>query len=165
MEELLDIVNEADEVIGKASREETYTGQLIYRSAWVIVEDEIGNILLQLRAKSKDTFPGYWDISAAGHVDAGEDYLVAAKRELKEELGISNVRLHEIDYDRFKASEGKKNLDRFCKVYKTIIPANTKLHLQKDEVARIKWLSPAEVIKLPRVHPDLLEILKRHYQM
>lgn len=46
-------------------------------------------VLLQKRADSKATWPGFWDISAAGHVDYGESPLDAAMREAKEELGLS----------------------------------------------------------------------------
>lgn len=43
---------------------------------------------MQKRALTKDENPGYWDTSSSGHVNAGEDYLPAAHRELMEELGI-----------------------------------------------------------------------------
>jgi 8-oxo-dGTP diphosphatase len=47
------------------------------------------DILLQKRSATKDAFAGCYDISSAGHVPAGQDYLESALRELKEELGIS----------------------------------------------------------------------------
>lgn len=47
-----------------------------------------GEILLQRRAPQKDSYPNMLDISAAGHLDAGEDAITGAMRELKEELGI-----------------------------------------------------------------------------
>lgn len=46
-------------------------------------------LLLQLRSASKDTFPGRWDVSAAGHLSAGDDSVSAASRELYEELGLN----------------------------------------------------------------------------
>lgn len=162
-DELLDIVNEADQVIGQAGRRKTYTGKLIYRAAWVVVEDEKGRILLQLRTKKKETFPDYWDISAAGHVDAGEDYLVAAKRELKEELGITANQLIEIGHDRFQANDGKNKLDRFCKIYKIMVTSDTSFHLQDSEVAKVQWLAPVDVLSLPDVHPDLIAVVNRYY--
>ena len=48
-----------------------------------------GMILLQRRSMAKDLFPGWWDISVGGHVDAGESYDEAVVRELREELGIA----------------------------------------------------------------------------
>ena len=46
-------------------------------------------ILLQKRSQTKDSFPGCLDTSSAGHLDAGEDFDAAARRELKEELGVN----------------------------------------------------------------------------
>ena len=44
-------------------------------------------LLLQKRSAQKDSFPGLYDISAAGHLAPGEDFAAAARRELAEELG------------------------------------------------------------------------------
>ena len=46
-------------------------------------------ILLQKRSQNKDSFPGKFDTSSAGHIQAGDEPLESALRELKEELGIS----------------------------------------------------------------------------
>ena len=48
-------------------------------------------LLLQKRSAQKDSFPGLYDISAAGHLDPGEDFAAAARRELAEELGVTLV--------------------------------------------------------------------------
>lgn len=53
---------------------------------WVVNIEEM--LLLQKRSLQKDVYPGYWDISCAGHIDAGEENLSAAIRELSEELGL-----------------------------------------------------------------------------
>ena len=49
-----------------------------------------GEILLQRRAPQKDSYPNMLDISCAGHLDAGEDAVTGAMRELKEELGLDS---------------------------------------------------------------------------
>lgn len=58
---------------------------------WVIRRESNGKIkvLLQKRSKNKDAYPGCYDISSAGHVQAGDEFLPAALRELSEELGIT----------------------------------------------------------------------------
>lgn len=60
---------------------------------WIISGASSGSadtkLLLQKRAVGKDTFPGRWDVSAAGHICAGDNSLDSAKRELEEELGLS----------------------------------------------------------------------------
>ena len=92
MKEIFDIVDEADLVVGRASRTEVHGNpDLIHRVAHVLVFNAGGSLYLQKRADSKDVQPGKWDTSVGGHLDAGEDYLEAAIREMREELGISSV--------------------------------------------------------------------------
>ncbi len=53
---------------------------------WIVNKN--GEILFQKRSPAKDSFPGMWDVSAAGHVSAGESTIVAAQRETFQELGV-----------------------------------------------------------------------------
>ena len=87
-DEIFDIVNESDEVIGSATRGEVHARKLCHRAVHVMVVGEDGRIFLQKRSMRKDTAPGRWDSACSGHVDSGEDYRVAAVRELKEEIGL-----------------------------------------------------------------------------
>ena len=87
--EVFDVVNEADAVIGRATREQVHGDpSLIHRVAHVLVSRSDGALFLQLRSPDKDVQPGKWDTSVGGHVDAGESYDEAARREMAEELGI-----------------------------------------------------------------------------
>ncbi len=88
-DEVYDVVDIEDQVIGKATRKEIHQKKLIHRSVHIFVFNPQGELFLQKRAMSKDENPGFWDTSSAGHVDSGENYLTAAHRELNEELGIS----------------------------------------------------------------------------
>lgn len=88
-EEILDIVNEKDEVIGTEKKEiANKNPQLIHREVGVIIFDLDNKILLQKRSPKKSTNPGRWTVSSAGHVTSGETYEEAAYRELLEELGF-----------------------------------------------------------------------------
>ncbi len=87
--EIFDVVNEADEVIGQASRHDVHRKGLRHRAVHVFVCNEQGELFLQRRSRWKDVHPLRWDSSAAGHVDAGQDYDPTAERELLEELGIA----------------------------------------------------------------------------
>ena len=87
-DEIYAVVDEEDRVIGKASRREIHERELLHRSVHIFVFNPRGQLYLQKRALHKDQYPGCWDSSAAGHVDWGESYETAAKRELEEELGI-----------------------------------------------------------------------------
>lgn len=87
-EEFFDVVNERDEVIGRAPRREVHARGLLHRAIHVLVFNARGEVFLQKRSLTKDTAPGLWDSSTSGHVDAGEDYDPCAVRELREEIGL-----------------------------------------------------------------------------
>jgi isopentenyldiphosphate isomerase len=90
-EELLEIVDINGKVMGLAKRSELHGNPLlVHRVVHVLIFDEEGRLLLQKRSLKKDVAPGKWDTSVGGHVNPGEDLLDAAKREMKEELGIEN---------------------------------------------------------------------------
>ncbi|MDH5795520.1 MAG: NUDIX domain-containing protein [Candidatus Bathyarchaeota archaeon] len=89
MTEYFYVVDEEDNVVGKATREECHSKNgLIHRSVYIFVLNDNSAIFIQRRSMSKDLYPGYYTGSATGHVDFGEDYDESARRELKEELGI-----------------------------------------------------------------------------
>lgn len=91
-EEIFDIVNEQDEVIGHTTRGiANTTPSLIHRSICVLVFRG-DTVFLHKRTPTKDTYPDYWTCSCAGHVDSGEDADHAAVRELKEELGLESTK-------------------------------------------------------------------------
>ena len=89
-DELFDIIDDATgEVIGTAPRKRCHGDpSLIHRSVHIVVFNTAGQILLQKRNLHKDIQPGKWDTAVGGHLDSGETYLDAAKREFGEELGI-----------------------------------------------------------------------------
>jgi isopentenyldiphosphate isomerase len=86
-EDIFDIVNERDEVIGRAPRSEVHARGLLHRAVHVLVFNARSEMFLQKRSKSKDRDPSRWGAACSGHVDSGEDYDTAVMRELGEELG------------------------------------------------------------------------------
>ncbi len=87
-EEIFDIVNERDEVVGQNTRREVHARGLWHRAVHVLVFNARGEVFLQKRSMRKDIAAGKWDSSASGHLDSGEDYDACAVRELREELGL-----------------------------------------------------------------------------
>ena len=89
VEEQIDIVDKNNKVTSKTTTiKEAHAKGHLHRSAHIWIYNSKGEILLQHRAKTKHLYPDMWDISAAGHVSAGEEPIVSAVRELEEELGI-----------------------------------------------------------------------------
>lgn len=87
-DELFDVVDEHDRVIGQARRADVHARRLRHRAVHVLCLDGVDRVFLQRRSMLKDSAPGRWCASCSGHLDAGEDYLSAAVRELEEEIGV-----------------------------------------------------------------------------
>lgn len=87
-DEIFDVVDDRDRVIGKQTRREVHARGLKHRAVHILVVNERGEVYLQKRSFKKDTFPGAWDSSASGHVDSGETYDACAVREAREEIGL-----------------------------------------------------------------------------
>ena len=90
--EWLDVVDAQGRPTGeRVSREQAHREGVRHRTAhvWILrKKDGETQILLQKRSDDKDSHPGCYDISSAGHIPAGQEFLPSALRELKEELGV-----------------------------------------------------------------------------
>ena len=86
--ELLAVVDQYDQVVDTQPRHKIHASGLRHRAVHILVFNDQGKLFLQKRSMKKDLNKGLWDTSAAGHVDAGEDYTPSAVREAEEELGV-----------------------------------------------------------------------------
>jgi isopentenyldiphosphate isomerase len=90
-EELFPIVDEEGRVIGSATRGECHSGShLLHPVVHLHVFNSQGDIYLQRRPEWKDIQPGKWDTAVGGHIDYGETPDDALRREVREELGITD---------------------------------------------------------------------------
>ena len=87
-DEYLDIVDEYDNIIGKDTKENKFKKGLISRNVAIFIRDNEGKFIIVKRSPQKKIFPNCYDLGAYGNVKTDEPYLEAAKREVKEELGI-----------------------------------------------------------------------------
>jgi len=91
-EEWVPLVDEQGKILGRATRKEVHSGPgKLHPVVHLHIINSKGEIYLQKRSKFKDTFPGKWDTSVAGHVDLGETIEQALVRETTEELNITGI--------------------------------------------------------------------------
>ncbi|MFJ5548927.1 NUDIX domain-containing protein [Streptomyces sp. NPDC093225] len=90
-EEILDVVDTEDRVVGQAPRGEVYARGLRHRCVFVQVRDGAGRIFVHRRTSGKLVFPSLYDMFVGGVVGAGEEYAAAALREAEEELGVAGL--------------------------------------------------------------------------
>jgi isopentenyldiphosphate isomerase len=139
-EEIFDVVNERDEVIGRETRREVHARGLMHRAVHVLVFNRAGQVFLQKRSLRKDRQPGLWDSSASGHLDSGEDYNACAVRELREEIGL---RLAAAPQRLFKLPASAQTDQEHVWVYRC--EAEGPFELQAEEIERGDWFTPQEV--------------------
>src|SRR5690349_1155001 len=138
-EEIFDVVNERDEVIGHETRSEVHRLGLQHRAIHVLVFNRQGQIFLQKRSMQKDRQPGLWDSSASGHLDRGEDYDASASREVREELGL---KLSCAPERLFKLPASPETDQEHVWVYRA--QAEGPFNLQPEEIERGGWFDPQE---------------------
>ena len=148
-EEIFDVVNERDEVIGQAPRSEVHRRKLHHRAVHVLVFNARGELFLQKRSMKKDCYPGAWDSSASGHLDRGEDYDVCAVREVREELG---VQLPAVPRRLFKIDSCAETGQEFVWIYQCQHEGPFDLH--PEEIERGGWFQPAEISRWMEEKPD-----------
>lgn len=142
------IVNSNDKVVDWAPLRQAWEQGLVHRLVYVIVEGRGGRILLHRRASGMRLYPGCWD-TVAGHVDVTPDYEESAKIELREEAGILDAVLEQVDY--FYSENPYRDgvvPKRFIMIFKTRVDN----HLNKvdsDEVAESRWFTKEEIRSIP----------------
>lgn len=151
MDELLDLVNENDEIIGEVWRSQTINHpELIFREVAVLINDNKNRLLLQRRSYNKKTYPGYWIISAGGHVGKGKNPEDEAHKELREEMAF-DVPL-KLDFKILMTYPGNRSFG-----YGYIGGYNgAEIKIQKEEVAEARFFTKTEfeeLLKKDKVEP------------
>jgi isopentenyl-diphosphate delta-isomerase type 1 len=151
LDELFDVVDGQDRVIGQLARREVHRQKLRHRAVHLLVVNRAGQVFLHQRSMQKDLFPGVWDSSAAGHVGAGEDYDATAARELAEEIGCRPAKAPR---PLFKIEAREETGQEFVWVYR--VEAEGPFVLQPDEIERGGWFTPAEIERWLAERPEEL---------
>jgi len=148
-EEVFEIVNERDEVIGQQLRSEVHRLGLMHRAVHVLIYNQRGELFLQKRSLNKDSCPGLWDSSASGHSEVGESYDDCALREVFEELGFQ---LSSVPNRLFKIAACPETGQEFVWVYRA--QADGPFMLNEDEIETGGWFTDEQITRWTTERPD-----------
>lgn len=174
--ELLDIVDENGIPTGAVvSREKAHAQGIRHRTSHVwLARKREGKleILLQKRCETKDSWPGCYDISSAGHIPAGVDFILSALRELREELGVEATP-EELIFcgNRHICADGNFHGQPFHdRQYSRVFALwrdQNEFRLQKEEIDSVCWMELDACLEAVRqntiahcIYPEELEMVK-----
>lgn len=146
VEEYIDIVTKEGKPTGKsAPKSEVHSKGYYHHTAHVWLYTKSREILLSQRSASKTICPLLWDVSVAGHIDAGESLVSAAIREVHEEIGL-NILEHDLVkigvFECFQSYDNGIIDNEFHNTFISELKVGiSKLKLQEEEVEAVKLVS------------------------
>lgn len=138
-EEIFDICDSEDNVIGQRPRSVVHAERLLHRAVHIWVFNTRGELLLHTRSATKDEYPSCYTSSASGHLGSGEDYATAAVRELEEELGLTGA----LEYVG-KLPAGPQTAHEHTVLYRTVTDAPPRP--DPNEVAAVEFLQVSAIM-------------------
>lgn len=139
--DLLILVDADDQEVGYLGKGACHDGEgILHRAFSVLLFNDRGELLLQQRASGKRLWPLYWSNSCCSHPRRAETLEAAARRRLKEELGLSCPLqfLFKFQYQaRFDEAGSEQEL---CSVY--IGHSNGPITSDPEEIRAYRWIAP-----------------------
>lgn len=158
MDEFVVLVDEQNHELGTVPKDTIHTQNTpLHRGFSLFLFNSKNEVLLAKRSKSKKTFPGLWTNTVCGHPEPGESAVDAAKRRLKEELGVDEEKLGEVKevapYRYRFADENGIVENEIC----PILVAYTDADLTPDpkEVEEWKWIAWEEFLEYIKKNPEV----------
>ncbi|MGB0777829.1 MAG: NUDIX hydrolase [Flavobacteriaceae bacterium] len=159
MDEWIDLVDSKNQICGKALKSEAHRRGLAHRSIHLwLCNENFTELIIQKRSINKDSYPGLWDVSVAGHISTGENPSQAAFREAQEELGIQMKEqdLKFLGINHKQKIHGPNFIDHefqyifLCSFKKDL----EDLILQSSEVSQVQWISTAKLFESLKENPE-----------
>ena len=158
--EFLDVVDENDQVVGKASKHTVYKKLLPHRIIHIFIFNKKGQMALQLRSKNVSFCPNHWSSAVGGYVRSGENYEEAALRECIEELGIRTQLIY-LSKEIYRLENG---LIKILVIFKALFDGP--FDIDHKEVEKVEFLSLRKIKKMMKMgekfHPELKFLLEKH---
>lgn len=143
--DLLVLVDAEDRALGTATRAECHApGGLRHRALSVYLLDEAGRLLLQQRQTTKLLWPLFWSNSCCSHPQPGEDVAIAARRRVREELGVDVQVAPAFRYE-YRADFGTVGTEHEVVHVFVGRVSPAALAPSPEEVADVRFLAPADV--------------------
>lgn len=163
-DELLDIVDQNDQVIGQRYRTEVYAQKLGFRVINAFLINNSNQIWIPRRSPNKKLFPLCWDTSVGGHVMAGETYEQAFVRELQEELNLDAANIKHQLLAKFNPAEHQVSAHmQLYLIYTDIVP-----DYNPNDFIEAHWFTMVELQELIKAKapmkgdlPKLLNLLNQ----
>ncbi|WKZ39559.1 MAG: NUDIX domain-containing protein [Anaerolineales bacterium] len=152
IEELLDIVDDNDHVIGQESRTIVHQRGLQHRGVHVFLFTDDGKMLIQKRSADRAASPSLLDCSISEHVKAGEDYHDAAVRGMKEELGVEGIEIERLT--KFRMNYGV-NDNEISELYQGVVHPEL-VQFDPVEIESVMYLSMDELRRMLQEQRPLL---------
>lgn len=139
LQEMFPVVDEQGNITGAATRGECHNGsKLLHPVVHLHVFNPQGELYLQKRPEWKDIQPGKWDTAVGGHVDLGESVEMALRREVREELGITEFTPEALTHYVFESARERE----LVFVHKTVYDGEVR---PSDELDGGRFWSIAEI--------------------
>jgi isopentenyl-diphosphate delta-isomerase len=134
------LLDSSGRAIGKADKYRIHTEDTPLHSAFsIFLFNRRGQMLVQQRAWSKQTWPGVWSNACCGHPSPGESVVDAAKRRLDQELGLKELRLHlALPHFRYRAEYLGIVENEICPVFVGL--CHSEPDPNPDEVEAVDWI-------------------------
>lgn len=153
LNEVFPIVDKNDIVIGRTTRKNANSNpDIIHRSVNIFIYNRAGELLIQQRSPTKDTYPSTWAVGVGGHVEYGDEYLPTAVREISEELGLSINPTELIVLG--KTLVHLPNENEFSQVYEYHATKDLTIRHSPDEISQTKFVTVSEM-KLMLTDPNV----------
>ncbi len=151
--ERLILVDSADNILGYKSKAECHDGEgILHRAFSIFIFNSSNELIMQKRAADKRLWPLIWSNSCCSHPRENESYKIAARRRLKEELGLATTLnfLYKFQYQARWKDEGSEN--ELCSVY--IGRSDQQPAINPTEIADWHWISREDLNADLKNNPD-----------